>query len=148
MKNNFFNFSATVKDAFENDETKYVGFSQLLKDSAKGVYEAGITKADADKQIRDTFRVIMGVDEKASAKEIRKAIRRNKNEIFEVIEDTIEDLLTSGWQENEFFKEYVETKNLALGDENEFYVDDVSVLTVSEVSGNHHNLNYNRVRIA
>ena len=99
MKNNFFNFSATVKDAFENDETKYVGFSQLLKDSAKGVYEAGITKADADKQIRDTFRVIMGVDEKASAKEIRKAIRRNKNEIFEVIEDTIEDLLTSGWQE-------------------------------------------------
>ena len=40
----------------------------------------------------------MGLDEKASAKEIRKAIRRNKNEIFEVIEETVEDLLTSGWQ--------------------------------------------------
>ena len=46
MKNNFFNFSATVKDAFENDETKYVGFSQLLKDSANGFYEACITKDD------------------------------------------------------------------------------------------------------
>ena len=62
----------------------------------------------------------MGLDEKASAKEIRKAIRRNKNEIFEVIEETVEDLLTSGWQENEFFNDFVEVKNLAMDDANEF----------------------------
>ena len=95
MKNNFLNFSANVKTAFENDETKYMGFSQLLKDYAKGELESGISKADADKEIRDTFKLIMGLDEKASAKEIRKAIRRNKNEIFEVIEETVEDLLAS-----------------------------------------------------
>ena len=147
MKNNFLNFSATVKDAFENDETKYVGFSQLLKDSAKGIYEAGITKADADKEIRDTFRLIMGIDEKASAKEIRKAIRRNKNEIFEVIEDTVEDLLTSGWQDNEFFHDFVEVKNLGMDDANEFVSEDKTVLTVGKLSGNHWDIDRQRLGI-
>ncbi|MBQ4523333.1 MAG: hypothetical protein IJA10_10340 [Lachnospiraceae bacterium] len=147
MKNNFLNFSATVKDAFENNENKYIGFFQLLKDSAKGIYEAGITKADADKQIRDTFRLIMGLDEKASAKEIRKAIRRNKNEIFEVIEDTVEDLLTSGWQDNEFFHDFVEVKNLGLDDTNEFMSEDKTVLTVGKLSGNHWDIDRQRLGI-
>jgi hypothetical protein len=147
MKNTFFNFSATVKNAFDNDENKYVGFSQLLKDYSKGTFEAGITKADADKEIRDTFRLIMGVDEKASAKEIRRAIRRNKNEIFEVIEDTVEDLLTSGWQENEFFHDFVETKNLNLDDTNEFESEDKTVLTVGKISGNHWDLDRQRLGI-
>lgn len=147
MKNNFFNFSANVKDAFENNETKYIGFSQLLKDYAKGELADGITKADADKEIKETFRLIMGVDEKASAKEIRKAIRRNKNEIFEVIEDTVEDLLTSGWQENEFFNDFVEVKNLGLDDQNEFESEDKTVLTVGKISGNHWDLDRQRLGV-
>ena len=147
MKKNFLNFSADIKCAFENDETKYMGFSQLLKDYAKGEFESGISKADADKEIKETFRLIMGLDEKASAKEIRNAIRRNKNEIFEVIEDTIEDLLTSGWQDNEFFNDFVETKNLAMDDTNEFESEDKTVLTVGKLSGNHWDLDRQRLGI-
>lgn len=147
MKNNFLNFSANVKTAFENDETKYMGFSQLLKDYAKGELESGVTKADADKEIRDTFKLIMGVDEKASAKEIRKAIRRNKNEIFEVIEDTVEDLLTSGWQDSEFFNDFVEVKNLGMDDANEFESEDKTVLTVGKISGNHWDIDRQRLGI-
>ena len=37
-KKNFLNFSADIKSAFENDETKYMGFSQLLKDYAKVIF--------------------------------------------------------------------------------------------------------------
>lgn len=147
MKNNFLNFSANVKDAFENDETKYMGFSQLLKDYANGSFASGISKADADKEIKDRFRLIMGIDEKASAKEIRKAIRRNKNEIFEVIEDTVEDLLTSGWQENEFFNDFVEVKNLGMDDTNEFQSEDKTVLTVGKISGNHWDLDRQRLGV-
>ena len=35
---------------------------------------------------------------------------------------------------------FVEAKNLAMGDKNEFYVDDDSILSVMEVSGNHHDI--------
>lgn len=147
MKNNFLNFSANIQSAFENDETKYIGFSQLLKDYAKGEFEGGISKADADKEIRDTFRLIMGLDEKASAKEVRRAIRRNKNEIFEVIEDTVEDLLTSGWQENEFFHDFVEVKNLGMDDANEFESEDKTVLTVGKISGNHWDIDRQRLGV-
>lgn len=135
--NTFVNFSASVQNAFDNDEKKYIGFSQLLKDTANGVFEAGVTKADADKIIREKFRDIIGVDENASAKEIRRAIQRNKQEIFEVIEDVVDDLLTTGWTNNEFFNDFVEVRNLALGDANSFVIKDRSVLTVGEFSGDH-----------
>lgn len=147
MKNNFLNFSANVKSAFENDENRYLGFSKLLKDYTRGEFEGGISKADADKEIKDTFRLIMGVDEKASAKEIRRAIRRNKNEIFEVIEDTVEDMLTSGWQDNEFFHDFVEVKNLGMDDTNEFESEDKTVLTVGRISGNHWDIDRQRLGI-
>lgn len=146
-KNSFVNFSASNKAAFDNDETKYIGFSQLLKDYADGNFQGGITKADADEEIRNTFRLIMGVDEKASAKEIRKAIRRNKDAIFEVIEDTVDDLLTSGWQENEFFRDFVEVKNLGMDDTNEFESEDKTVLTVGKISGNHWDIDRQRLGI-
>lgn len=71
---------------------------------------------------------------------IRKAFRRHKTDVFEVIEETVENLLVSGWGTNPFFNEFVEIKNMADGDTNEFYVTDDVILTVSELSGNHHNL--------
>ena len=145
--NRFFNFSSEVKNVFENSEEKYLGFSKLLSDYTKNVFESGITKADADKEITNTFKLLIGVDENASAKEIRRAIKRHKNEIFEVIEDTVEDLLTSGWQDNEFFHDFVEIKNIALGDANEFVSEDKTVLTVGKISGNHWDIDRQRLGI-
>lgn len=130
-------FSSSVQNAFESENT-YMNFSTLLVDTALGKQQ--VSKEEANAKIVEKFSAILGLGEKPTRKEIRRAIQHNQRAIFDVIEDTVEDLLVSGWQENEFFKEYVETKNLALGDENEFYVEDASVLTVSEVSGNHHAL--------
>lgn len=134
--NNFMNFSAGIQAAFENDESKYMNFSKLLVDTARESFESGVNKADANALIREQFRNIMGIDEKASAKEVRRAIERNKHEIFAVIEDTIEDLLTSGWTDNEFFRDFVEVRNLADYDTNEFITEDKSVLSVAKLSGN------------
>lgn len=67
-------------------------------------------------------------------------MRRHKLDVFEVIEETLDDLLVSGWGENPFFREFVEEKFMNLGDTNEFWVNDDVILTVSEVSGNHHDL--------
>lgn len=143
--NNFMNFSANVQAAFDNNESDYMNFSQMLRDYNRGTFQSGVTKADADELLRAKFRLIMGVDEKASAKEVRRAIKRHKQEIFEVIEDTIEDMLTSGWTNNEFFHDFVEIKNLALDDANEFVTEDQTVLSVGKLSGNHWDIDRQRL---
>ena len=143
----FMNFSANVQKAFDNNESNYANFSQLLKDARKGVFQSGITAADADEMIKEKFRLIIGIDETASQKEIRRAIERNRTEIFQVVEDIVDDMLTSGWQDNEFFDQFVEVKNLALHDVNEFETLDKTVLTVGKREGNHWDLDRQRLGI-
>ena len=141
----FMTFSTNVQNAFENDENNYMNFSQLLHDAANGVFQSGITSADANEMIREKFRLILGVDEKATLKEIRRATELHKVEIFQVLEETLDDMLTSGWQDDEFFDQFVEIRNLGLMDVNEFETEDKTVLTVGRREGNHWNLDRQRL---
>ena len=134
-----------AKINFSNESTSavfaandYNEFSRLMYDTGRGVEK--VSKDDANNKIREVFRSVLGVDENCSRKELHKAIRRHKVDVFEVIEETVENLLVSGWGENPFFNQFVEIKSMADGDTNEFYVPDEVILTVSEISGNHHNL--------
>lgn len=64
--------------------------------------------------------------------------RRHKNEIFEIIEETLASSLPEAWKSSPFYNEFVEVKNLALGDKNEFAVDDYNdTLVAVKFSGNH-----------
>lgn len=116
----------------------YDDFSQLMFDAGMG--QAKVSKEEADNKIREIFFQVLGIDATTNRKDIRKAIRRNQVAIYEVIEETVENLLVSGWGKNPFFNEFVEIRNMTDGDTNEFYVADECVLTVAEVSGNHHSL--------
>lgn len=137
-RKNFMSFSDSVQNVFETEDT-YLEFSSLLVDTARDNIKV-YTAEQANEKIREKFHEILGTNDKSTRKELRKAIRRNKIEIYEVIEETVENLLITGWGENPFFDDFVDMRNLSIGDENEFYVTDDSVLTVSEVSGNHHAL--------
>lgn len=144
---NFMTFSANVQNAFDNKESDYMNFSRLLRDTTNGVFESGVTAADANEMIREKFRLILGVDENAKPKDYRRAIKRHKDEIFEVIVDTIDDMLTSGWTDNEFFRDFVEIRNLELDDANEFETEDHTVLTVGKLSGNHWDIDRQRLGV-
>ena len=61
-------------------------------------------------------------------------------EEYGVDEETIQNLLITGWGNDPFFQKYVDQRNLALGDKNEFYSEDDSILSVMKVSGNHHDI--------
>lgn len=135
----FMQFDMNVKNVFENDESNYDSFNKLMLDYSHNMLD-GISAREANDKIVEIFRNIIGCDEKSTKAEIRRGIRRNQNLIFDLIEVVIDDALISGWQENPFFKEFVEVRNLALHDKNEFYVPDDSVLSVMKVSGNHHDL--------
>lgn len=136
-----------MKIVFSNESTRKVfadrdirEFSQLMYETAKGVTRDGYSKEQCNDEIRKVFYDVLQVAPGCSRRELRNAIRRHKTDVFEVIEETVENLLVSGWGENPFFNEFVEIKSMALGDTNEFYVPDESILTVAEVSGSHHDL--------
>lgn len=142
---NLMNFDVNVREVFENDESKLMAFNKLMLDSAKGSFEGNVTAKEANDKIVSMFRQAIGVDDKATKAEVRKAIRRNQSTLFALIEDVIEDLLVSGWQDTPFFREYCDVRNLALGDENVFTVEDDSILSVSRVADGHWNIDRQRL---
>lgn len=135
---NFMNFDMKVQSVFENGSDDFANFHSLMVDTARGVQK--VSKQEANDKIREIFCQIIGVNEHSSTKEVRQAIRRNQTLIYDLLEDVYADALVSGWENNPFFEQFVETKNLAIGDRNEFYIPDNSVLNVMDVSGNSHDI--------
>ena len=140
-------FDAHVREIFENQEAQFMAFNKLMVDASIGKYEAGITADDANAKIVKIFKQAIGVSENASKMEIRKAMKKRANlqVLFDLIEEVVPNLLKTGWAENPFFKEFVEERYLEDGDQNIFYTEDNSILTVSKVSGNHWDLDRQRL---
>lgn len=139
------NFDAHVREIFENDDAKFASFNKLMLDVANDNLEDGITIKEANAKITTMFKKIIGCDENSSKAEVRKAIRKNQQVLFDLIEEVVPNLLQSGWQDNPFFNEFVETRNIDIGDQNVFYTEDDTILTVSKVSGNHWDLDRQRL---
>lgn len=85
-----------------------------------------------DQAIREAFFEILGED-----KLTWQNFRNHKNEIYTVIETVLSINLPTAWENSRFYDQFVEVKNGALGDKNEFIVEDNSILVVSRFSGNH-----------
>lgn len=115
-------------------------FTQILVDTANGNLHC-YSKEEANDVIRKEFATVLGIDEnEKNFATIRRAIRKNKADFYTIIEVAIEKLMVTGWGDNPFFRQMVEERNIAEGDENQFYVKDDSILTCSKVAGDHHDL--------
>lgn len=114
--NKFMNFSASVQAVFNNDASDFVAFSKLLTDVALGKQE--VTKAEANKKIVEVFQGVLGIDSASKPADVRRALRRNQTLVYDIIEETVQDLLVTGWGNDPFFQKYVDQRNLALGDKN------------------------------
>lgn len=134
----FMNFAANVQAVFNNDANDFVAFSQLLTDVARGTQ--AVSKEEANAKIVEVFQSVLGIDKNSRPADVRRAVRRNQALVFDIIEETVQDLLVTGWGNDPFFQKYVDQRNLALGDKNEFYSEDDSVLSVMKVAGNHHDI--------
>lgn len=117
--------------------------TQLMLNTSYGVASGNYSLGDSNKAIRAYFETELGLPEGCKdVSVIRKTLRHPEKRVrlYEIIEETVENLLVSGWRENEFFNRFVEFKNLQIGERNVFYVPDESILTVSEFSGDHNEL--------
>lgn len=139
------NFDANVREIFENDESRLSAFKKLMMDTASGCLEEGISIKEANEKIVSMFKQIIGVGEGARKADVQRAIKDNEKTLFRLIEEVVPNLLRTGWQENPFFKEFVEVRNTDIGDKAIFTTDDETILSVSKVSGNHWDIDRQRL---
>ena len=85
-----------------------------------------------DQAIREAFFEILGDD-----KLTWQGWRNHKNEIFTIIENVLTTNLPRAWENSPFYDQFVEVKNGALGDTNEYVIDQDGILVASRFSGNH-----------
>lgn len=116
----------------------------------RDIYDAesnrSISKSEANDVIRKACFEFLGLSKNSTPKQIKRALASDKGkQFFEVVEEVLDEQIAYGLSENEFFNEYVDTKNMKDGDRNEFWVEDDILLNVSKVSGDHHDLSIQRL---
>ncbi len=105
-----------------------------------------ISKAEANDVIRKVCHEHLGLNEKSTDKQIKRALQSEKAlELFEVTEEIIEREIEFGFRDNEFFNTFVETRNIADGDRTDFWTDEDVILNVAKVSGDQHSYTIQRL---
>lgn len=138
------NFSAHVLNVFANHNTTYEQMYNLMKDVAlrKEIFDENsnrvISKAEANEKIQQFSREILCIGKNPTKKEMRRALRDHGNELFDIIIDVIDEVISIGWGNEPWFEFLVEYKNIAYGDEQDFQVDSPSVLVISKQGESHH----------
>lgn len=145
MRLNFNEMSDTIREKFENEVT-YMDFSRLCIDTAKKSVKK-YSLDEANEAIRNTIKEMAGLSDKPTAREVKRAFKRTsvREAVFEVIEDTLDDFLITGWSDSPVWRKYVESKIGAYGQTNSFYVKDNCILTVSEIADGHHSIERQRL---
>ena len=98
-------------------------------DICKNQVNTEFASANKDEQM-EVLRKALVEANGAKSKLDYKTIRRNV-ELFEIIESILELNDVQGFEENDFFEQFVDYRNLALGDENYFYTEDNTLFTVN-----------------
>lgn len=159
MRKIYFNdLSNYTKEVFANlcedgvtPEENYEGFKRLtyeLNHNPNEIFdEEGnrISKRDAESAVRKFVFAIMGLNENSSKRERNRAMKKHGMELFEVMEEEIDIKVETGFKESEFFNNYVEQRNLSRGDNQEFWTNDKVILSVTKISGDHHDFTLQRL---
>ena len=90
-----------------------------------------------DEAARVKFNQLLGYSEDDNATIRYRKFEENAKKVFAIIEDTLNVTIPDSWEMSDFYRELVETKNGMLGQKNEFRIEDNSTLIVSRFSGNH-----------
>lgn len=134
------------------EEGKYENFKRLTYSLVHGedIYEYDdngvekkISASKANKAIQKVFMDICGLteDDLKSSKKRHRAEKAHAVEIFEIVEQEIDFKVNQGFQESEWFNEFVERHNIALGDGLQFEVKNDTVLyEVLDYSGSNHDI--------
>lgn len=116
---------------------------KLAIDLAKGKVEK-FSASESNEVLRKAFAEIAEYTEGMSDKEARKAFRRNKTRIFEILEEVINETIHEGLSNQ--LQDLAEYRNLAWGDQNLFKVPANNIFRVALVSDGNSNIRRQRLR--
>lgn len=133
------------------EENKYDNFRSVASNLVRGnaIYELDdngnerqVTKRQANEAIRKIFMEVLGLseDDLRSKKKRERAQKLHGAELYELIEEDIIFRINEGFQNSEWFDQFVEERNIALGDSIEFYSAARQYFIVGDVSGDHHDV--------
>jgi hypothetical protein len=115
---------------------------KLCVDTYFGRVSTDFSIDQASNAIRDKFVELLGTD-----KPDYRTFRDNKNQVFTIIEEILDQTLVPVITQSPFFQQFVEFRDLNYGDSAQFYVEDRTMLTVSEVADGHLNLRRQKLDI-
>lgn len=135
-------FNEHITAVFSAMNTNYDGMSNLMKDLALGreivVDGRTVSKAEANAKVLEFSHKILGITDAKDAKAVRRAIRDNGKHWFDVIEDTIQDTVSVGLLETDWFNDLVENKSIGYHDRQDFIVENDAILSVAKAGTSHH----------
>lgn len=115
---------------------------KLGVDTYKNKVNGNFSKEDNVKVLREAL-----VDLNGGNTLNYKTMRNNAKavEMFEIIEEILNVTVMGGLEDNPFFKQFAEIRNLKLGDEQNFFIEDNSIFTVAEIASGINNIRRQRV---
>lgn len=96
--------------------------------------QEGVEKTYSAHEAADILREALIDANGGSTKFDRKTLRRNKVQIFEIIEELVPVIIHEGLEGDEFWMNFVDERNIAYGDVNEFFVPDNSTFIVTKIA--------------
>jgi len=105
---------------------------KLAVDICKNKVNTEFASGDRDEQLRVLNEAL--VEANGGSKKLDYKSMRKNTELFEIIETILELNDVQGFEENDFFNEFVDFRNIALGDENQFYISDNTLFTVAKTA--------------
>lgn len=142
----YFNeYSDVVQEKF-TDLNDLKTFAKICIDTYKNKLQK-YSVEQANTVIRNKIKEVCGLPENPTERQIRKAFKRTavREAVFEILEETLDDTLITGWNNDPFFNRYVEFKTFVLGQKNSFYIKDECIVTVAKIAPGHHNLERQRL---
>lgn len=123
---------------------------KLMLDVQRGTVTgkySNTSRVEQEEAIRGALFEVLGTSEYGT-KEYKNAMRRNKAGMYEIIEEMVDTLVINGDRvKNAFYDQFVEVRNLSLGDTNSFYAEGANTLAIAKFSGGHYNISRKRIDI-
>jgi hypothetical protein len=143
----FFNeYSDLMQEKFKDAKDIHT-FGKICVDTYRNQLQ-GQSVGQANTVIRNKIKEVAGLPENPTDLQIRRAFKKSsvKDAIFEILEETLDQTLITGWGSDPWFNKYVDFKTMALGQKNSFYIkSDDLILNISKISGGHHNIERQRL---
>lgn len=133
-----FNFSSRITSVFEKMGISYEDIKNLMLDLYSNELGEGVTKKEAEEQLRNFSLEIFGLTKDSSKRDRKRAYEKYGREFFDVIEEVLDYTVSTGLKENEWFNTLVNYKNIKEGDENIFTNKQDAILSVARMGKRHH----------